>query len=257
MRKVLFVASAVCLLATAFAVTASASEDAWTIYFEVGTGGTFGDIQNYQATAQIESTTLATVIDDPSVKDPRDGQSPPSAMNFGGFAQWYRPWNADGGYGMFIRDSRRPLSTQPNLVKTWSDLVIWGAHGLTDNYPVDTLTVFISAKGVPNTVGGKVVAYKLVMTSAPEGYAGQREWILPASPGADSTLKTGWFQFSLPAAGAIVGNGLKPISGTGALAATQTAGYRFSLVTPEPGSMMVLASGLVGLVGLVSRRRSA
>jgi len=255
MRKVLFVASAVCLLASAFAVTASAAEDAWLIYIEAGWGGGNGSpIEGIGSTAMIQTSTRDGIIDDPLQKDSQDGLVAAQTMDAATYAQIWRPWNEDGSYGMFRRDTRRPLNTEPNLVKTWDDIIIWGSNSATNIYPADTIKVFISAKGVPNSIGGKPVVYKLVMTYAPESYEGLREWVLPASPGADNTAKVQWFAFDLPAAGAIVAN---PISGTGALSATQTAGYRFSLVTPEPGSMMVLASGLVGLVGLVSRRRSA
>ena len=48
-----------------------------------------------------------------------------------------------------------------------------------------------------------------------------------------------------------------PVSGTGPLMATQVAGYRLDVVVPEPGSMLVLASGITGLMGLIARRRSA
>lgn len=257
MRKVLFVASAVCLLASAFAVSASASEQAWTIYIEAGWGGTYGAIEGIGAVAQIEASTVATVLDDPNVKDPRDGLMAPPTMDSATFAQWWRPFAADGSWGMFIRDARKPLDTVPNLVKTWENLVVWGANGPMNTYPSETLTIFFSAKGVPNSVAGKPVAYKLVMTYAPAAYTGPREWILPPSPGAANTTKAGWFNITLPVAGCIMAPGATPISGTGDIAATQNGGYRFSLVTPEPGSMMVLASGLVGLVGLVSRRRSA
>jgi hypothetical protein len=256
MRKVLFVASAVCLLASAFAVSASASEQAWTIYIAAGWAGTWDNTQGQGAEASLEASTVATVLDDPTVKDPRDGQVTPATMDSAAFVQWWRPFAADGSYGMFIRDTRKPLNTVPNLVKSWDNLIVWAANGAMNTYTEPSIKLFFSAKGVPNTVEGKAVAYKLVMTYAPEGYAGQREWVLPPSPGADS-VRSDWFTLTLPSAGAIMAAGTTPISGTGAIAATQNGGYRFSLVTPEPGSMMVLASGLVGLVGLVSRRRSA
>jgi len=256
MRKVLFVASAVCLLASAFAVSASADEQAWTIFIVPGWGGTWDNVEGEGAEAALEASTVATVLDDPNIKDPRDGQLTPPTMDSATFAQWWRPFAADGTWGMFIRDSRKPLNTVPNLVKTWENLIVWAANGPMNTYPSETLTLFFSAKGVPNSIGGRPVAYKLVMTYAPAGYTGQREWILPPSPGPDSP-RAGWFNVTLPVAGAIMAPGATPISGTGDIAATQNGGYRFSLVTPEPGSMMVLATGLVGLVGLVSRRRSA
>ncbi len=258
MRKVLFVVSAVCLLASAVAMTASASEDSWIIYFEPGRGDSETGVLGNGGIAQAECSTVAGVLDDPTVKDVRDGLPSPSVMANAAFAQWWRPFSGDNTtYGMWIRDSRQPLNSVPNLVKTWENLVVWAANGTMDNYTSETITLYINAKGVPNSIGGQSVAYKLIMTYAPEGYTGQREWVLPDSPGADNTKKTRWFSIELPSAGAIMANGTTPISGTGNIAATQNGGYRFSLVTPEPGSMMVLASGLVGLVGLVSRRRSA
>lgn len=253
MRKVLFVACAVGLLATAFAVSASATESVWTIFIAAGSGGTAADIQGQGSESWAASRTTATVQDDPAVKDTVDGTVVPPAVAPVAFAQWYRPWNSDGSYGFFTRDAKKPLDTTPNLVKRWDDLIVWATNG-SGIYSSEDIKLFISGSGVPNAVGGKQVAYKLVMTYAPAGYAGQTEWILPPFPNPDSTAKTAWFEITLPSAGAVTAN---PISGTGALSATQSAGYRFSLVTPEPGSMMVLASGLVGLVGLVTRRRSA
>lgn len=253
MRKVLFVACAVGLLATAFAVSASATESAWTIFIAAGSGGTAADIQGQGSEAWVATRTTAGVTDDPATKDGVDGTVVPPAVAPVAFAQWYRPWNADGSFGFFTRDAKQPLNTIPNLIKRWDDLIVWATGG-SGVYSSPDIKLFISGSGVPNTVGGVPVAYKLIMTQSPDGYGGQTEWVLPEFPAPDTTAKTAWFEITLPSTGAVTAN---PISGTGALSATQSAGYRFSLVTPEPGSIMVLASGLAGLVGLVSRRRSA
>lgn len=259
MRKVLLTACALGIIASAFSAVASADEITWTAQFQGGSG-TFSNQTALGGKAWAATSTSGPasgkpgVTSDPSVQDRSDGTPPPPAGTAPAvMAAWWRPtWATSGGAApLFLRDFRRPLAESDNRIQTWEDLILYA----TDGYQGDTISLFVSGAGMPNTIGGKDVAYKLVLTYGPAAYmndAGtQKEWVLPAAPQGTGMLQ--WATITLPAAGAI---GSTPIQGSGELTATQTVGYRFSFVTPEPGSMIVLASGLAGLVGLVARRRA-
>lgn len=252
MKKVF---SVICALGILASISSSAmAKDSWSFFIHGGSGRTATGIEDPVGRAILG--TRATAVDGVNVKDGFDGfytqaQGSP-VMNF-----FYRPnWTAGDPNAMnpwnwaVLRDFQAPITTEPNLVKSWDDFVVWALPG----YTAPTINLYIyytsSAEAPPTTINGQKVAYKFQLTYAPAGYDGPTEWVLESIPNSVQTA----FVISLPSAGAIVTN---PITGVGPLEATQTAGYRFSIVTPEPGTMAVLATGLAGMVGMISRRRKA
>lgn len=255
MRALGFVLFAACLIALG-AASASASESTWVFFVQAGDGGSFGAVEGSLSEAWARSMSEPGVVDDPSIKDPRDGfQWPPIGLVPGAATQWWRPWGGGGRWDIYSRDVRQPLSSDTGYVKRWDDLLVWGTHGST-GYQGDDIVLFISGAGVPNSINGQPIIYRLIMTWAPPAYwddpATQKEWVLPPFPGtSDPTIKVPWYTITLPAEGALADF---PLVGDGPLAATQVTGYRFSLVTPEPASLLGLSAGLVSLVSRMRRR---
>lgn len=289
MRKVLFTACAVGLAVVSLGGLAQANETSWAITFTASSGSDFNPASDSGAKAIAVASTLSGVQDDSSIRDTRDGVPPAGTQGAPAHAAWYRPtWMKNDGTDStsfpwaFGNDYKQPLSG--NYVKEWPDLIVWTAPGFINNLtPGDTsddrsvvhllLTTTTPSNTAPNSINGQPVRYKLIMAQAPAGYVpgangstmptggdgtpgNPYEFLLPAVPDASAAVggKLLIADLLLPVAGTEAAN---PISGTGPLTATQTAGYRFNFVTPEPGSMLVLASGLTGLLGLVSRRRKA
>lgn len=242
-----------CAALLAWASPSPATENVFTVFIAAGSGGTPGAIQGQGSEAWAATRTTSTVSDDPATKDTVDGVISPPVVAPVALAEWYRPWSNDGSYGFFIRDARQPLASSPLLSKVWDDLIVWADNG-SSQYTSDFIHLFISGAGVPNTVAGQPVVYKLVLTHAPASYTGPTEWTLPAYPYPDDPSKRPWYQIVLPSEGAIT---REPIEGTGPLAATQTAGYRFSFVAQAfPGSIAtVVTAGPAN--GSLSNSRSA
>jgi len=267
MRKVLFAVAAVGILSVALMGSASASETQWGYLFKAGNGGTFTSPTGSLGTTIAYSSTITTVVDDPAIRDPKDGGSlpPPSVA---AVTAWYRPTWTGGNSSYpwaFSNDYRTPLEVitpggggTPHIeVKSWDGLVVWATSG----YTAPTIHLFAGAVAgtslVPATIGGLPFTPRLVMTFAPAGYNGAGN----GASGGTGTAQDPYYwnlpqaaagqliDIALPSAGA---DGTNPFNGD-----VQTTGYMFSFVTPEPGSILVLASGLTGLVGLVTRRRRA
>jgi hypothetical protein len=247
MSKLLTVIAAIGVLTTAFAGVATASETDWVMLITAGAAGTFTSPPSGSGVSQIAATKTGAL----DAKDANDGS--PAFQNAPGNdivkIGWYRPeWDAANPFAR--KDYKAPQA--PGEEKTWADLMLWADTGYAGSEIV--VNFFSPASQLaPNSSGGRTVRYKLVLTYAPAAYAGPTEWVLPEVPaGTTGNIFIG--SITLPAV-----DGVKvasPLSGDGPLAASQVGGYRFNFVTPEPGSMLVLASGLTGLMGLI-RRRSA
>jgi len=246
MKKLLSIACASTLLVTGMASLASASDTVWNFKFEGGTAA--GAVAARGSTAIASSSTTAGVIDDPATKDAKDTGNPAAAMDPVVVSAWYRPsWTSLGTPPWaWLTDTRTPLGTgtpeagqTSNYVKTWKDLVVWTTPGFDTTANPNFYLHVIPSTGTslpPVVLNGKTIAYRLVMTQWPANYVGAKSFVLNT---AAETLIT------LTSAGTTASD---PITGTGPLTGTQTVGYRFNFVTPEPGSMLVLASGLSGLV---------
>ncbi len=251
MNRILTVSCLAGILVSAAAIGARASETSWNFKFQGGTGVVGTTPTDSAGSAFAISSTIAGVLDDTSVRDTKDGVTLPAAQSPLVVAAWYRPaWTKNdptdnqAAPWAFQQDYRTPITLVPNHVKTWEDLVVWTTPGF-DTTANPQITLYVSgASSPPVEIGGNQIIYKLLMTSHPAGYVGPTEFTLNPA---------GRLEIPLPSAGTTAGN---PISGTGPLAATQTAGYRFNFVTPEPGSILALGAGLVGFAGLIRRRRS-
>ncbi|BCW99079.1 MAG: hypothetical protein KatS3mg024_1906 [Armatimonadota bacterium] len=245
MRKLLTVLAAMGVLSTMFVGAAVAQTD-WTILIAVGHGGTFQTPSEFNG-VRLQFGTKATATDDKDTIDGFAGYQSDPLLNKAK-ASWYRPgWVSDGLAG---RDFKAPL--QPGQVKVWTDLVVWA----DPNYSGSVIDVHFytpQTSLAPNSIGGVPVRYRVDLAYAPAGYNGPTSWMLGPVPDEGTNRLIG--TVTLPVIdGVKVGS---PISGTGPLAATQVGGYRLNVVVPEPGSMLVLASGITGLMGLIARRRSA
>jgi hypothetical protein len=245
MRKLLTVLAAIGVLSTMFVGAAVAQTD-WTILITVGNGGTFQTPNEFNG-VRLQMGTKATATDG---KDTVDGfagfQSDP--LNNKAKASWYRPGWVDGG--LAGRDFKAPL--QPGEVKVWSDLIVWADANYSGSV-IDVHFYTPQTSLAPNAIGGVPVRYKVELACAPAGYDGPTSWLLGMVPDTGTNRLIG--TVTLPVIdGVKVAN---PITGDGPLAATQVGGYRLNVVVPEPGSMLVLASGITGLMGLIARRRSA
>lgn len=247
MSKLLTVIAAIGVLSTAFAGVATASETDWTMLITAGAAGNFAAPPSGSGVSQIAGTKTGAL----DGKDANDGS--PAFQNAPGNdivkIGWYRPeWDAT--YPFARKDYKAPLAAGEE--KTFYDLLLWADMGYAGNEIVVNFFTPATQKA-PNSIGNHPVIYKVVLTYAPAAYDGPFQWILPVVPeGTTGNLLLG--SITLP-----VVEGVKtanPLDGSGPLAATQVGGYRFNFVTPEPGSMLVLASGLTGLMGLL-RRRSA
>ncbi len=252
MRKLLTVLAAIGVLSTMFVGAAAAAEDNWVVLITGGSGGAFNSPNNLGHN-RIVLGTQPTTTD--AFDLGKDGQAavppaPPAGADTGVKAAWYRAeWGLLDPFARF--DYKAPLA--PGEVKVWTDLLVWA--GL--DYAQSSLIVNFyttSSQQAPLSIGGKKVAYKVQMTYAPAGYDGPTEWVFE-NYGQQSGSNIFLGAIELPVLpGVKIAN---PISGDGPLAATQVGGYRFNVVVPEPGSMLVLASGITGLMGLIARRRSA
>lgn len=250
MRKLLTVIGAIGIITASLAGAAAAAQDDWTVLITAGSeGGTFTTPSNGTG-ARVQLGTKPNSVDG---VDGNDGGAIPPQIASPAYVALYRPdYEVIGANPEWakLKDYRAPLGLDQYgkaEIKVYEDIVIWASP----SYASDNIHVYLwttASAAPPVDVQGQPVAYKLQMTFAPDGYDGPTEWLLN-TPGTGLLL-----DFVLPAAGARTAN---PISGAGGLEATQVAGYRFNFVTPEPGSMMVLATGITGLMGLVARRRKA
>ena len=248
MRKLLTVLAAIGVLSTMFVGAAVAQTD-WTILITVGTGSNFTGPDNWHGT-RLQMGTRSGASDGPA-KDSFDGF--PAFQDDPLFdkakSAWYRPgWVP--GTSFAGRDFKAPLA--PGQIKVWEDLLIWA----DPNYEPSSITVFFytpQSSLAPNAIGGVPVRYRVDLAWAPAGYDGPTSWIFNPVPDSGTNRLIG--SVTVPVIPGV--KSANPISGDGPLAATQVAGYRLNVVVPEPGSMLVLASGITGLMGLIARRRSA
>jgi len=254
MRKLLTVLAAIGVLSTMFVGAAVAEEQDWVLLIRGGSGGAFTSPSQTGHTALQMGTTPTSTNGFDSGVDGFGALVPPPPSNDMVVATWYRPdFPNTPDHPFASRDLKTKL--QPGEVKTWTDMVVW----VTPGYDKTELVLFVATPGgrrqAPASIGGKPVKYKFQLTYAPDGYSGPTEWIFDApAPITSGQALVGEIRLPVIAG---VKSGVPPISGTGPLAATQTGGYRLNVVVPEPGSMLVLASGITGLMGLIARRRSA
>jgi len=252
MRKLLTVLAAIGVLSTMFVGAAGAQTvQDWWVQIRAGSNVGFSPLNSGHSTLVAGVRPTATDGFDTGL-DGNTAVGPPPPSDTGAKAAWYRGDWTD----TFARfDYKAPLAVLPTNVvpKVWTDLLVWA--GVDYQFDKIYVTFFTTTtRQAPLSIDGKKVAYKVQMTYAPAGYSGPTSWIFENyGEVSGSNIMLGSVEWPV-IPGVKVAN---PISGTGPLAATQVGGYRFNFVTPEPGSMLVLASGITGLMGLIARRRSA
>lgn len=221
---------AVILLALAACSMAAASQDHWRLWIKPDDGG------------GLYSAGLASVgiySDSSDSSDIQDFRFPWSTSQIS-----LKAVSSVFDGGTWLKDIRKADSME----KTWN-LRAAGLENSDTGTPV-RLQFFASSADVmpPTTYNGRPVLYRLTMVDN-RGVAGSPAngtvWDMPV-PTVHST--SAFFSLTLP-----------PITLTRSNDSTMISqGYalRFaSIVTPEPGSLMMLGSGLIGLAGFAVRRK--
>lgn len=233
MKKVLVI---VCVAAfmLSIATVAMASETSWLLAARASTT-TF---VNASGTAQVGcmSTTGVTGWTD-------------SAASSAGLALWSPAYTGANNYA--IMDRVAPLSGEDS--KTW-EYRMWLNPGWAS---ADLVLSFwnLTAQDIPETIGGVEYVYTITMLADPtQTYAPGDKWVFDATKNGTSTGPAMQLAFSnfdalKMTAGAAVEGGVK-FTFTAAPFAEEPP-------IPEPGSMLALASGLVGMAGYAIRRRRA
>lgn len=248
MKKVLVIACAVALLVS-IASVAMATEEAWTMMFRASsTNPAQGAGNNMQ---------LGTKTNSVEGKDTNDTKGTFAATTAA--VGSLEPTFTDVP-PLYQNDFKAKLVNAGDSAR-W-DIRLWLGTG----YGFQTLQLGWWASGVntvPATIGGKGVLYELFLLADPTGEHAtlvsptQAIWSSTAPVGGSSTAPLDKLIWTSAAAFAPEGTAgtLKMAAG-----AAGEGGIRLQFkatVVPEPGSMLALGSGLIGLAGFAIRRRRA
>lgn len=252
--KVIRLFGALVLMLGFWGQPAAADEEFWAVWMTVGDGnnGSFTSPSGGSG-GRVNVGTRPGSYDTVTWMDQYDGLYPPPQIAPAALISLYRPgWMIEPGASWtWLKDFRAPLFVNPSgsvAHKIWRDIVVWTSPG----FHADVLHLYVfSPQSVapPGVIAGRDMEYRLRMTHAPESYTGPREWLLKQHSGADEPELL--LEVVLPMAGTLAVN---PVVGSGP-DIVQVAGYRFDFMTPEPGSLLILAGGAVGLAGQMRRRR--
>ncbi|MEN6371587.1 MAG: PEP-CTERM sorting domain-containing protein [Armatimonadota bacterium] len=228
--KVLLLAA---VLVLALAVTAMATEAKWSFTTNISGGASSG--------CQLGTDSSATTMNASAV----------SATAAGCYA-WFT------GQTRFVSYSNLTSITAANPIRTWTTYAWVG-----ESYASSTATItWKSSTTVPTSIASVPYTLKIKILTDPTGtYTAGTEWNLS---GLTSTVVTGptfsnlnaiKYTQVIPEGKTSAAYDLAPLANGKSVQMQVTMAPTASAV-PEPGSMLALATGLIGLAGGIFRKRS-